>query len=177
MRLDKRLTAVTGLGIDGIKLMDLDRDGINWRLDPRLRADQQSREWVFARNNNDRGHLVRRASAVWGGTRAEAAQANVDTFYCTNAAPQAAKTNQGLELWLGMESYRLSTQRTTVGGSWSSPDRSSATSTRCAGAWTFRCVTSRSPSYPRGRTRGHRVRRGPDPAAGRRAGTAAARGP
>jgi DNA/RNA endonuclease G (NUC1) len=105
MRLDKRLAAVTGLGIDGTKLMDLDRAGINWRLDPRLPEDQQTGERVYARNDIDRGHLVRRASAVWGDTRAEAAQANEDTFHYTNAAPQAAKFNQGLELWLGMESY------------------------------------------------------------------------
>jgi DNA/RNA endonuclease G (NUC1) len=105
MRLDKRLAAVTGLGIDGTKLMDLDRAGINWRLDPRLPEDQQTGERVYARNDIDRGHLVRRASAVWGDTRAEAAQANADTFHYTNAAPQAAKFNQGLELWLGMESY------------------------------------------------------------------------
>ena len=105
MRLDKRLAAVTGLGIDGTKLMDLDRAGINWRLDPRLSEDRQTGERVYARNDIDRGHLVRRASAVWGDTRAEAAQANEDTFHYTNAAPQAAKFNQGLELWLGMESY------------------------------------------------------------------------
>lgn len=30
-----------------------------------------------------------------------------DTFHYTNAAPQAAKLNQGLELWLGMETYLL----------------------------------------------------------------------
>lgn len=107
MRLDKRLAAVTGLGIDGTKLMDLDRAGINWRLDPRLREDQQTGERVYARNDIDRGHLVRRASAAWGDTRAEAAQANADTFHYTNAAPQAAKFNQGLELWLGMETYLL----------------------------------------------------------------------
>lgn len=105
MRLDKRLAAVTGLGIDGSKLIDLDRSGITWRLDPRLREDQQTGERVYARNDIDRGHLVRRASAVWGDTRTEAAQANEDTFHYTNAAPQAAKFNQGLELWLGMEQY------------------------------------------------------------------------
>lgn len=105
MRLDKRLAAVTALGIDGDKLMDLDRSGINWRLDPRLDEDQQTGERVYARNDIDRGHLVRRASAVWGDSRAEAAQANEDTFHYTNAAPQAAKFNQGLELWLGLESY------------------------------------------------------------------------
>ncbi|MFB0840441.1 DNA/RNA non-specific endonuclease [Arthrobacter sp. E44] len=107
MRPDKRLAAVTALGIDGAKLMDLDRSGIQWRLDPRLGEDQQTGERVYARNDIDRGHLVRRASAVWGDTRAEAAQANEDTFHYTNAAPQAAKFNQGLELWLGMESYLL----------------------------------------------------------------------
>jgi DNA/RNA endonuclease G (NUC1) len=42
MRLDKRLAAVTALGIDGEKLMDLDRSGIDWRLDPRLPEDQQT---------------------------------------------------------------------------------------------------------------------------------------
>ncbi|WP_258229216.1 DNA/RNA non-specific endonuclease [Arthrobacter sp. HMWF013] len=107
MRLDKRLAAVTALGIDGEKLMDVERSGIQWRLDPRLADDQQTGERVYARNDIDRGHLVRRASAVWGETLAEAAQANEDTFHYTNAAPQAAKFNQGLDLWLGMESYLL----------------------------------------------------------------------
>ncbi|RDV12933.1 DNA/RNA non-specific endonuclease [Arthrobacter sp. RT-1] len=107
MRPDKRLAAVTGLGIDGSKLRDLGRSGITWRMDPRLSEDQQTGERVYARNDIDRGHLVRRASAVWGDTLAEAARANQDTFHYTNAAPQAAKFNQGLELWLGMESYLL----------------------------------------------------------------------
>lgn len=107
MRLDKRLAGVTALGIDGEKLMDPDRSGIQWRLDHRLAEDQQTGERLYARNDIDRGHLVRRASAVWGDTRAEAAQANEDTFHYTNAAPQAAKFNQGLDLWLGLESYLL----------------------------------------------------------------------
>ena len=42
LRTDKRLAAVTGVGIDGGTLMDLDRAGIPWRLDPRLPADQQA---------------------------------------------------------------------------------------------------------------------------------------
>ncbi|MEE2524145.1 DNA/RNA non-specific endonuclease [Pseudarthrobacter sp. J75] len=107
LRPDKRLAAVTALGIDGEKLLELDRSGINWRLDPRVPADQQTGEAVYARNDIDRGHLVRRASAVWGSSEAEAAQANRDTFYYTNSAPQAADFNQGMELWLGLESYLL----------------------------------------------------------------------
>jgi len=105
MRPDKRLAAVTALMMDGKRLIDLTRAGIPWRLDPRIPTDQQTGEQVYARNDIDRGHLVRRASAVWGDSQAEAAQANEDTFHYTNAAPQAAKFNQGAELWLGLESY------------------------------------------------------------------------
>lgn len=55
MRLDKGLAAVTGVGIDGAKLMDLDRVAINWRLDPRLREDQQTGERVYARTTSIAG--------------------------------------------------------------------------------------------------------------------------
>src|SRR5689334_1095507 len=47
MRPDKRLAAVTALGMDGEKLMDLDRAGIPWKLDPRLPVDQQTGERVY----------------------------------------------------------------------------------------------------------------------------------
>jgi endonuclease G len=107
MRRDRRLAADTGVGIDGAKLFDLDRAGIPWRLDPRLPADQQVGEAVYAHNDLDRGHLVRRADAVWGDTEAEAQQGNTDTFHYTNAAPQAAKFNQGELLWAGLENYLL----------------------------------------------------------------------
>jgi DNA/RNA endonuclease G (NUC1) len=46
MRPDKRLAALTALAMDGQKLMDLDRAGIQWRLDPRLPEDQQTGERV-----------------------------------------------------------------------------------------------------------------------------------
>lgn len=57
MRPDKRLAAITALGIDGSKVMDLDRSGIYWRLNPRMPEDQQTGERVYARNDIDRGHL------------------------------------------------------------------------------------------------------------------------
>jgi endonuclease G len=106
MRLDRRLAAVTAVGIDGALLRDVSREGIEWRLDPRLPAGQQTGPEVYARNDLDRGHLVRRADAVWG-TAAEARAGNEDTFHYTNAAPQAAAFNQGEELWLGLEQYLL----------------------------------------------------------------------
>ena len=107
MRPDRRLAAVTGVGIDGALLQDLPRAGIEWRLDPRLPAEQQTGGAVYAGNDLDRGHLVRRSDAVWGTTTAEAQRGNEDTFHYTNAAPQAAAFNQGKQLWLGLEEYLL----------------------------------------------------------------------
>ncbi|MCZ2827498.1 DNA/RNA non-specific endonuclease [Modestobacter sp. VKM Ac-2986] len=106
MRPDRRLAAVTAVGVDGALLRDVSREGIEWRLDPRLPAGQQTGPQVYARNDLDRGHLVRRTDAVWG-TAAEARQGNEDTFHYTNAAPQAAAFNQGEELWLGLEQHLL----------------------------------------------------------------------
>jgi endonuclease G len=104
-RPDRRFAAVTALAMDGARLMSLDREGIEWELDPRLAAELQAGPAVYVRNDLDRGHLVRRASTCWGETEAEAQQANVDSFYYTNAAPQAAMFNQGKKLWLGLEDY------------------------------------------------------------------------
>jgi len=113
LRPDRRLAAVAGVGIDGALLREVSREGIDWRLDPRLPADQQTGEEVYADNDLDRGHLVRRADAVWGTTAAEAEQGNEDTFFLTNAAPQAAAFNQGEELWLGLEDFLLGNAATT----------------------------------------------------------------
>jgi endonuclease G, mitochondrial len=107
MRPDRRLAAVSGVGIDGARLVDLDRAGIDWRFDPRIPAGHQVGDPVYAGNDLDRGHLTRRADAVWGDTAAEAQLGNSDTFHFTNAAPQAAKFNQGQLLWQGLENYLL----------------------------------------------------------------------
>jgi DNA/RNA endonuclease G (NUC1) len=50
MRPDRRLAAVTGVGIDGARLYDLDPSGIDWRLDPRLPAGAQVGEELYADN-------------------------------------------------------------------------------------------------------------------------------
>ena len=106
LRPDRRLAAVTGVGVDGATLLDLDRAGIDWRLDPRVSADQQVGPELYADNDLDRGHLVRRRDPVWG-SEEQAALANADTFHYTNAAPQAGTFNQDEELWLGLEQYLL----------------------------------------------------------------------
>jgi DNA/RNA endonuclease G (NUC1) len=62
-----------------------------------LRPCGQPGHGPWAGDGSIRGHLVRRASAVWRDMRAEAAGANADTLHYTNAAPQAAKFKQGLD--------------------------------------------------------------------------------
>ena len=74
----RRLAIATGVNIDGDQLVDVDRAD-DWHLDPRIPADNQTGEAVYARNDLDRGHLVRRRDPVWGDT-ATARQANNDTF-------------------------------------------------------------------------------------------------
>jgi endonuclease G, mitochondrial len=103
-RPDRRFAAVTALAMDGARIRSVERND-DWELDPRLAAELQAGPHVYSRNDLDRGHLVRRASTCWGETEAEAKQANDDSFFYTNAAPQASMFNQGKELWLGLENY------------------------------------------------------------------------
>jgi endonuclease G len=106
----RRLAVATGVNIDGDLLVDVDR-GNDWHLDPRIPAEEQTGEAVYANNDLDRGHLVRRRDPVWGDA-ATAAQANADTFVYTNAAPQAGAFNQSKDLWLGLEDHILTYART-----------------------------------------------------------------
>jgi endonuclease G len=103
-RPDRRFAALTALDLDGARLQQFERTD-RWLLDPRLPAGVQAGPPVYADNDLDRGHLVMRASSAWGETEEEARQAEADTFYFTNAAPQASSFNQGRQLWLGLEEY------------------------------------------------------------------------
>jgi endonuclease G, mitochondrial len=103
-RPDRRFAALTALVLDGARLQQFERTD-RWLIDPRLPAGVQAGPPVYADNHLDRGHLVMRASSVWGETEEEARQAEADTFYFTNAAPQASSFNQGRQLWLGLEEY------------------------------------------------------------------------
>jgi endonuclease G, mitochondrial len=101
----RRFARSTGVNIDGAALLDLER-GDEWRLDDRIPADWQAGPTIYAGNDLDKGHLVRRRDPVWG-EPAVAARANSDTFHYTNAAPQASGFNQSKELWLGLEDHVL----------------------------------------------------------------------
>lgn len=108
---ERRLAAVTAVNIDGASLRDLPRDG-DWRLDSRIDAQEQTGADVYARNDLDRGHLVRRRDPGWGDVD-EARDAMEATFFYPNAAPQAAGFNQSKELWLGLEDHVLAYAETT----------------------------------------------------------------
>ena len=101
----RRLAAATAVNIDGSALLDLGR-GDDWHLDERVAADEQAGPELYARNDLDRGHLVRRRDPVWGDVEI-ASEANFDSFCYTNAAPQAAVFNQSIELWNGLEDLVL----------------------------------------------------------------------
>ena len=103
---------MTGVNIDGATLQDLPRTG-EWELDPRVPASEQAGPAVYADNDLDRGHLVRRRDPGWG-TPAEARAATEATFFYTNAAPQAGAFNQSKELWLGLEDHVLQFADTTA---------------------------------------------------------------
>jgi endonuclease G len=102
---DRQFAVVTGVNIDGSELQDLPRTG-EWHLDQRLPASDQAGPAVYAANDLDRGHLVRRRDPGWG-SAAVARRATEATFAYTNAAPQAAGFNQSKELWLGLEDHVL----------------------------------------------------------------------
>jgi endonuclease G, mitochondrial len=101
----RRLARVTGANVDGASLLDLPRAD-DWSLDSRIPASWQAGPELYAGNDLDRGHLVRRRDPVWG-ERSVAEQANEDTFRYTNAAPQASGFNQSAQLWLGLEDHVL----------------------------------------------------------------------
>lgn len=105
MDTDRALAAATAVNIDGASLQDLPRTG-QWRLDPRVGPDEQSGPELYADNDFDRGHLVRRRDPGWGSTE-QARRATEATFVYTNAAPQAAAFNQSKDLWVGLEDHVL----------------------------------------------------------------------
>ncbi|OIJ32948.1 MULTISPECIES: DNA/RNA non-specific endonuclease [unclassified Microbacterium] len=109
---ERRLAAVTAVTIDGARLRDLPRTG-EWHLDPRVPEEEQAGPAVYAGNDLDRGHLVRRRDPGWG-ELADARAAMEATFTYPNAAPQAAVFNQSKDLWLGLEDHVLVYAETTA---------------------------------------------------------------
>ncbi len=92
MSASRRLARWVAWNVDGTAMRRLVRSN-DFRLDPRVPADAQVGEELYADNRLDRGHLARRADLTWGAA-AEAARANTDSFFFTNIAPQIDSFNQ-----------------------------------------------------------------------------------
>lgn len=111
MRADRRVAFFTAVNIDGNTLFNFPRGKDAWFQDPRLEdAGHQTGEDLYAKNNFDRGHLVRRLDAASGETRAEANEGMNDTFFFTNCSPQHSRLNQ--KTWLSLEDYVLQNSAT-----------------------------------------------------------------
>lgn len=99
----RRLAYFAASNIDGSQLRRFTRED-GWKLDPRIKAEEQVGPSAYSRNNLDKGHLVRRLDPVWG-DEATARLADVDTFHYTNACPQHADLNR--RSWVDLEDYVL----------------------------------------------------------------------
>jgi endonuclease G, mitochondrial len=107
MHKTNRLTLFTAVNIDGELLYNFPRGTDKWFLDVRL-EDHKSHQIgpeLYVGNPLDRGHLVRRLDPAWGETREVAKQAEKDTFFYTNCAPQHLRLNR--RSWLSLEDYIL----------------------------------------------------------------------
>jgi len=102
----RRLPFYVACNIDGAKSRRITRDTDVWFHDARIDLQHQIGEALYADNDLDRGHLVRREDPVWG---PRAQTANDDTFHFTNCAPQHKGMNQ--KTWLGLEDYILQNAR------------------------------------------------------------------
>lgn len=78
----------------------------SWYFDPRIDKEEQAGDFLYAGNDLDRGHLIRREYMTWGNSE-EALAANNDTFHWCNCSPQHKDLNQSGEQWLGLENYVL----------------------------------------------------------------------
>lgn len=102
MSKSRRLALYTAVNIDGTQSQSIQREKDKWYFDPRIEKEYQCGPELYANNDLDRGHLVRRLDPVWGSL---AKKANDDTFHFTNCSPQHKHLNQ--ETWANLENYIL----------------------------------------------------------------------
>ncbi|MEL6108888.1 MAG: DNA/RNA non-specific endonuclease [Planctomycetota bacterium] len=99
----RRLAYFAAANVDGDELRRPRRRG--FKTDPRIRDSEQADNDLYRNNPLDRGHLIRRLDPCWG-TREQAEQANADSMFYTNIAPQHKDLNQ--KIWLDLEEHILS---------------------------------------------------------------------
>ena len=101
MNKERKMPFFTAVNIDGSQVKEVERSG-TWLFDARIAREHQLGNEAYRKNDIDRGHMVRRRDATWGG---EAEKASNDTFVYTNAAPQHKNLNQ--HEWLDLENRVL----------------------------------------------------------------------
>ena len=116
MNKERKLAFFSCVNIDGGQQQDVGkREGDSWKRDPRIDDSFQIGDEFYRKQSTleadrtanpfDRGHLVRRLDATWGGTVAEAKEHGDDSFHFTNCSPQFFSFNQGKQLWAGLEDF------------------------------------------------------------------------
>lgn len=100
MKKSRGLAYFTAVNIDAASEVKIPRTSDVWKFDPRIPEEYQCGNELYANNELDRGHLVRRMDPNWG---KNAMKANEDTFYFTNSTPQHKNLNQ--KIWVELEDY------------------------------------------------------------------------
>ncbi len=103
----RRFAIYSAASIDFSGRFAIPRNKDVWRVDPRIDAGLQVTGECYRNNQFDRGHLTRREDLEYGATEADAVAAANDTCHWTNCTPQAAKFNEGKQLWAGLELHIL----------------------------------------------------------------------
>ena len=103
-----RMAYFVAWNIDGEQLKPYSRKGLKFEFDSRVSEEFQIGDELYAGNKLDRGHLARRADLTYG-PKAEAMQANRDSFKFTNITPQHQAFNQSDKhgLWGELENALL----------------------------------------------------------------------
>jgi endonuclease G len=89
----RRLPRFVAWNINGAEMKSVSRNGIAFKLDPRVPEEFQAGDELYKNNPYDRGHIARRADLTWG-SLSEARRANTDSFFFTNITPQHESFNQ-----------------------------------------------------------------------------------
>ncbi len=102
----RRLARFVAWNVDGARRVVL--PGQSFRTDNRIDSKFQTDNSLYSDNRLDRGHIARRADLAWGPV-AEARQANSDSYFYTNIAPQHERFNQSSRagLWGRLENLIL----------------------------------------------------------------------
>ena len=115
MHRERRLALFSAANLDRSTQGGTEREGITWRLDPRLatkatdnRALQIGAKF-YEDNPFDKGHLTRFADTSWGPRKVRNGE---DSFHFPNCAPQHEDFNQneaGEGLWFRLEDWVVNT--------------------------------------------------------------------